>query len=105
MNEYSARYSILDNEFCSQARASGRAEPAEPPGARRGARPARRSQRVFDLLKRDAEPVYAHYMEMLNEARTGSLLDPERLAWRAKLRMNLSLGSIRSGTGRPTCTT
>ena len=38
VNEYSARYSILDNEFyMPAARASGGAEQGQPPGPRRGA--------------------------------------------------------------------
>ena len=39
VNEYSARYSILDNEYLhAQARASGGPEQGQPPGPRPGAR-------------------------------------------------------------------
>ena len=47
---------------------------------------------MFDLLKKDAELVYEHYMEMLNEGETGEPLDPERSGLARELaRMNLSL--------------
>ena len=53
---------------------------------------ATEATRVFDLLKKDAELVYQHYMEMLNEGDTGEPLDPERSGLARELaRMNLSL--------------
>ena len=78
MNEYSARYSILDNEFYlprpeqlaaqSKSNRQGRAEVIS----------GKEAERVFSLLKKDAELVYEHYMEMLNEGEAGAPLDPER---------------------------
>src|SRR5690606_40362160 len=48
--------------------------------------------RVFDLLKKDSEQVYEHYMEMLNEDEKGAVLDAERTGLARELaRMNLSL--------------
>jgi thymidylate synthase (FAD) len=92
VNEYSARYSILDNEFYlpkpehlaaqSKANRQGRAEVITGTEA----------ERVFDLLRKDAELVYEHYMEMLNEGVDGAPLDPERSGLARELaRMNLSL--------------
>jgi thymidylate synthase (FAD) len=92
VNEYSARYSILDNEFyipapehlAAQATANrqGRGDVVEGAAARR----------VLDLLREDAERAYAGYVEMLNEDETGQPRDP---AWpglaRELARMNLSL--------------
>ena len=50
------------------------------------------AERVFNLLKKDAELVYEHYMEMLNEGEGGEPLDPERSGLARELaRMNLSL--------------
>jgi thymidylate synthase (FAD) len=47
---------------------------------------------VFDLLKKDSEQVYEHYMEMLNENEKGEVLDAERTGLARELaRMNLSL--------------
>jgi thymidylate synthase (FAD) len=92
VNEYSARYSILDNEFYlprpehlaaqSKANRQGRAEVIT----------GKEADRVFSLLRKDAELVYEHYMEMLNEGETGAPLDPERSGLARELaRMNLSL--------------
>ena len=92
VNEYSARYSILDNEFYipepehlgaqSSANRQGRAQVLEGDEARR----------VYELLKDDAAQLYDHYSEMLNEDETGARVDPERQGLARELaRMNLSL--------------
>jgi thymidylate synthase (FAD) len=92
VNEYSARYSILDNEYYlpkpehlaaqSKANRQGRGQVLS----------GKEAERVFDLLKKDSELVYEHYMEMLNEGETGEPLDPERSGLARELaRMNLSL--------------
>ena len=92
VNEYSARYSVLDREFylpsldqlCAQASSNrqGRGDPLAPADA----------ARVLSLLKTDAETAYAHYEEMLNERGDGSPEDPERTGLARELaRINLSL--------------
>ncbi len=92
VNEYSARYSILDNEFYipeprhlggqSRSNRQGRADVLEGDEARR----------VYELLKGDATRLYAHYSEMLNEDEAGEPLDPDRSGLARELaRMNLSL--------------
>lgn len=92
VNEYSARYSMLDNEFYmpdaehlasqSTSNRQGRAALLSGPEA----------DRVYELLKRDAERAYADYAEMLNEDEKGNALDPERDGLARELaRMNLSL--------------
>jgi len=92
VNEYSARYSILDKEFYlpapehlavqSQANRQGR-------GAVLGAEAA---ARVLALLRQDAEQCYAHYVEMLNEDEDGNAIDPARDGLARELaRMNLPL--------------
>jgi thymidylate synthase (FAD) len=92
VNEYSARYSILDNEFYipapenlaaqSAANRQGRGEIIEGEAARR----------VLDLLRDDAERAYAGYTELLNEDESGA---PREKSWpglaRELARMNLSL--------------
>src|SRR5215213_9806653 len=92
VNEYSARYSILDNEFYipspehlaaqSAANRQGRDQIIEGEAARR----------VLDLLREDSERAYAGYVELLNEDETGTPRDP---SWpglaRELARMNLSL--------------
>ena len=92
VNEYSARYSILDNEFylpapehlATQATTNGqgRGEVLDPAGA----------QQVLDLLRDDAEKAYRGYAELLNEDASGAPIDPTRLGLARELaRMNLSL--------------
>ncbi|HVC56879.1 MAG TPA: FAD-dependent thymidylate synthase [Stellaceae bacterium] len=92
VNEYSARYSILDNEFyipapehlATQATTNrqGRGDVIEGEAARH----------VLDLLRADAERAYAGYSDLLNEDAAGAPRDP---AWpglaRELARMNLSL--------------
>src|SRR6266404_7802772 len=92
VNEYSARYSILDNEFylpapehlAAQATTNrqGRGDALDPVGA----------QRVLDLLRDDAERAYRGYAELLNEDAAGAPIDPGRPGLARELaRMNLSL--------------
>lgn len=92
VNEYSARYSILDNEFYLPKPEHLAAQSRVNRQGRGGALTGREAERVFELLKRDAELVYEHYMEMLNEDEGGQPLDPERSGLARELaRMNLSL--------------
>jgi thymidylate synthase (FAD) len=92
VNEYSARYSILDNEFYLPARehlaaqattnGQGRGNVLDPAGA----------QQVLDLLRDDAERAYRGYAELLNEDATGTPIDQGRPDLARELaRMNLSL--------------
>ncbi|MBW8309668.1 MAG: FAD-dependent thymidylate synthase [Candidatus Paracaedibacteraceae bacterium] len=90
VNEYSARYSILDKEFYiprpehmaaqSKVNNQGRGDVLE--GARAG--------KIMQLLKEDADRAYDHYQLMLNETETGDKIDDneEGLA-RELARMNL----------------
>ena len=93
VNEYSARYSILDNEFyipspehlAAQATTNrqGRGEVLEGAAA----------QRVLDLLREEAERAYAGYSELLNENAAGAPLAPVRFGLARELaRLNLTLG-------------
>jgi thymidylate synthase (FAD) len=92
VNEYSARYSVLDREFylpkaeqlCAQAtdNRQGRDATLAPAEA----------AWVLDLLRRDAETAYTHYEEMLNRREDGSDIDPQRAGLARELaRINLSL--------------
>ena len=93
VNEYSARYSILDNEFyvpalehlAAQARTNRQGREQLLEGA-----PA---QRVLDVLRRDAERAYAGYAELLKEDASGAPIDPAQPGLARELaRINLSLG-------------
>ncbi|MBF0562702.1 MAG: FAD-dependent thymidylate synthase [Alphaproteobacteria bacterium] len=94
INEYSARYSILDREFylpapshlASQAthNRQGRGDVLEPDQA----------EAVIALLRADAEQCYAHYQDLLNEDESGQPRDPTRQGVARELaRMNLTLNT------------
>jgi thymidylate synthase (FAD) len=92
VNEYSARYSILDNEFYIPKPEHLAAQSKANRQGRDQLLAGKEAERVFALLRKDAELVYEHYMEMLNEGETGQPLDPERSGLARELaRMNLSL--------------
>ena len=92
VNEYSARYSILDNEFYIPAPEHLAAQAATNRQGRGAVIEGAAARRVLDLLRADAERAYAGYTEMLNEDDTGAPRDP---SWpglaRELARMNLSL--------------
>ena len=92
VNEYSARYSILDNEFYIPAPAHLAAQATTNRQGRGDVLEGAAAQRVLDLLREDAERAYAGYVEMLNEDDAGQPRDP---SWpglaRELARMNLSL--------------
>ena len=94
VNEYSARYSILDKEFYlpspkhlaaqSQSNRQGRGDVLEGDQAKK----------VLDLLKSDAERTYSNYEGMLNERYDGSVIDETKIGLARELaRMNLTLNT------------
>ena len=94
VNEYSARYSILDKEFYipsvenlasqSQVNKQGRAENLSPEEA----------EKVINILKNDAEQTYDNYEVMLNENSDGETLDEGSMGIARELaRMNLTLNT------------
>lgn len=92
VNEYSARYSILDNEFYTPKAEHLAAQSKANRQGRDAVLAGNEAERVFDILKKDSELVYEHYMEMLNEGEAGEPLDAERSGLARELaRMNLSL--------------
>src|ERR1700729_1748253 len=92
VNEYSARYSILDNEFYVPAPEHLAAQASTNRQGRGDVLEGDAARRVLDLLREDSERAYAGYAEMLNEDAAGNPTDP---AWpglaRELARMNLSL--------------
>jgi len=92
VNEYSARYSILDNEFYlpapeqiaaqSKSNRQGRGEQLTPA----------ETARVVDLLRDDALRAYRDYTTLLNTDEAGAVIDPDRQGLARELaRMNLTL--------------
>src|SRR5476649_232836 len=74
VNEYSARYSILDNEFYLPEPHNLAKQAVSNRQGRDAVLAGKEAARVFELLKKDAELVYEHYLEMLNEGEGGALL-------------------------------
>jgi thymidylate synthase (FAD) len=92
VNEYSARYSILDNEFYIPAPEQLAAQSKSNRQGRGDVLTGREAERVLSLLREDAERAYRGYVEMLNEDETGAAIDPAREGLARELaRMNLSL--------------
>lgn len=92
VNEYSGRYSILDKEFYIP---SGEHLAAQSTNNRQGRGqplPPEQANYVMNLLREDAERVYEHYEELLNEDGMGNIRDPnkDKLA-RELARINLSV--------------
>ncbi len=93
VNEYSARYSILDNEFYLPAPEHLAAQSAANRQGRGDILAGDEAARVLSLLRDDAERAYADYVEMLNEDEKGTVIDEGRQGLARELaRMNLSLG-------------
>jgi len=93
VNEYSARYSILDNEFYVPAPEQLAAQSAANRQGRGELLEGAEAAEVLELLRSDAARNYDHYARMLNEREDGSRIDPARTGLARELaRMNLTLG-------------
>jgi len=92
VNEYSARYSVLDNEFYIPAPENLAAQSAANRQGRGAVLEGAEAARVLDLLKQDSARCYDHYEEMLNEGQDGAGIDESRDGLARELaRMNLPL--------------
>jgi thymidylate synthase (FAD) len=93
VNEYSARYSVLDNEFYVPDREQLRAQSASNRQGRGDLLEADEAEQVIEILREDAMRSYSHYEELLNEGPDGERVNAERQGLARELaRMNLSLG-------------
>jgi len=94
VNEYSARYSILDREFYIPAPAHLAAQSAVNRQGRGAVLEGDEAACVLDLLRDDATRCYDHYVDMLNEGADGAPADPGRQGLARELaRMNLTLNT------------
>lgn len=94
VNEYSARYSILDREFYIPAPENLAAQSSMNRQGRGAVLEGAEAARVLDLLREDATRNYDHYVEMLNEDEQGNPIDPGRQGLARELgRMNLTLNA------------
>ena len=94
VNEYSARYSVLDREFYLPAPENLAAQSASNRQGRGAVLDGPEAEEVLRLLHDDAASSYDHYLHMLNEASDGTALDPARQGLARELaRMNLTLNT------------
>lgn len=93
VNEYSARYSIMGNEFYIPAREHlSPQSQINKQGREENTVPDEMAARVFSLLRDDATKCYEHYIEMMNEDEAGNIIDESKTGIARELaRMNLTL--------------
>lgn len=95
VNEYSARYSILSNEFYMPQKVHLTTQSAEnKQGRSNQALPEDDADRILEMLRDDAMKCHAHYIDMLNEDEQGNVIDPNKVGITRELaRMNLTLNT------------
>ncbi|CAO3446277.1 Thymidylate synthase ThyX (EC 2.1.1.148) [Azospirillum argentinense] len=92
VNEYSARYSILDREFYIPTPENLGAQAVVNRQGRGDVLQGDEAASVMKLLRDDSETVYAHYEEMLNQREDGTTIAEGRQGLARELaRMNLTL--------------
>ncbi len=94
VNEYSARYSILDKEFYLPSQKNLAAQSKINRQGRGEVLQGEQAEEVLNLLKTDAETTYQNYEKMLNQKYDGSTIDEKRTGLARELaRMNLTLNT------------
>ncbi|RVT96270.1 FAD-dependent thymidylate synthase [Rhodovarius crocodyli] len=94
VNEYSARYSMLDREFYIPAPAQLAAQSSVNRQGRGAVLEGEEADDVLRLLREDAGRNFDHYQDMLNEDAEGNSIDPDRAGLARELaRMNLTLNT------------
>ena len=94
VNEYSARYSILDKEFYLPSSEHLAAQSQINRQGRGDVLKGEQATKVLDLLKNDAERTYNNYEEMLNQRYDGTVINEKKVGLARELaRMNLTLNT------------
>ena len=94
VNEYSARYSVLDREFYVPKEDHLAAQSSSNRQGRGNILSGKEAKRVLDILREDAQMTYDHYIEMLNESEEGNIIDVSKEGLARELaRMNLTLST------------
>jgi len=94
VNEYSARYSILDKEFYLPISENLASQSQNNRQGRGDVLKGDQAKKVLELLKSDAERTYSNYEEMLNERYDGTVIDKNKIGLARELaRMNLTLNT------------
>ncbi len=94
VNEYSARYSILDKEFYLPSEKNLAAQSLNNRQGRGEVLEGEQAKEVLELLKNDAQQTYDNYEIMLNQKYDGSTIDDSKKGLARELaRMNLTLNT------------
>jgi thymidylate synthase (FAD) len=94
VNEYSARYSILDKEFYIPAKEQLSAQATNNRQGRGELITGQQADEVLKILKDDAVRTYDNYEKMLNERFDGTIINEKKSGLARELaRMNLTLNS------------
>ncbi len=94
VNEYSARYSVLDREFYVPDAAHLAVQSTSNRQGRGEVLDSGHAEEVLTILREDARQTYDHYLWMLNEDDEGRVVDETRPALARELaRMNLPLSA------------
>jgi len=94
VNEYSARYSILDKEFYMPSKDHLAAQSKNNRQGRGDLINGKQADDILNILKKDAEQTYNNYETMLNERFDGSTINENNKGLARELaRMNLTLNT------------
>ena len=94
VNEYSARYSILDKEFYIPSKEHLAAQSTSNRQGRGDLINGKQADTILDMLKKEAEQTYDNYELMLKERFDGSTIDENNKGLARELaRMNLTLNT------------
>ena len=94
VNEYSARYSILDKEFYLPAPENLATQSQNNRQGRGDVLEGEQAKQVLEILKKDAGQTYNNYETMLNERYDGTVIEENRIGLARELaRMNLTLNT------------
>jgi len=94
VNEYSARYSILDKEFYLPSKENLAAQSSSNRQGRGELINGKQADNILKILKKDAEQTYSNYEFMLNEKYDGSTINKDAKGLARELaRMNLTLNT------------
>ena len=94
VNEYSARYSILDKEFYLPKKENLAAQSSNNRQGRGNLINGKQADDILKILKEDAEKSYEDYELMLNERYDGKIIDENKKGLARELaRMNLTLNT------------
>ena len=94
VNEYSARYSILDKEFYLPTKDQLASQSKSNRQGRGDVLQGKQAEEVLNILKDDATRTYDNYEKLLNERFDGTKIDESKIGLARELaRMNLTLNT------------